>query len=92
MWLVVTLVAAIVVTMLHFLVKNKKYKLDFFALMLWGTFIMVFVDHVMGYILEPGDFIEIETDGIITNGALLGIVMIIPLFLIWLIVLVLKKA
>jgi len=49
--------------------------------MLWGLTIMVFIDHVMGY--EGGSFIEMETDGLITNGTILGIVMLIPIFLIW---------
>jgi len=42
---------------------------------------MVLVDHVMGY--EGGPFIQMETDGLIQNGTVLGIAMLIPIFLLW---------
>jgi len=88
MWLVTTLIAAIAVTVIWY-VKPKIYKLDFLSLMLWGTSIMILVDHVLGY--EGGAFIELETEGLITNGTLLGIVMLIPIFILWEIVLILTK-
>jgi len=51
---------------------------------------MIFVDHVIGY--EGGEFLEMQTDGLITNGVVLGIVMLIPIFAIWeLIVLISKR-
>ncbi|MBA3044048.1 hypothetical protein FP804_02800 [archaeon] len=80
MWLVVSLVAAISITALSF-ITPKKYNLGFLSLMLWGLSIMVLIDHVFGY--EGGEFLEMETGGLITNGAVLGIVMLIPLFIIW---------
>ncbi|MEM4347875.1 MAG: hypothetical protein QW802_04750 [Candidatus Altiarchaeota archaeon] len=83
MWLVTTLTFAIIVTLLWF--KNRKYKLDFLALMLWGATIMIFTDHILGY--EGGDFIEIETEGLITNAGMLGILMLLPLIIIWAILL-----
>jgi len=49
--------------------------------MLWGLALMVLVDHVMGY--EGGPFIQMETDGLIQNGTVLGIAMLIPIFLLW---------
>ncbi|MFA5313400.1 MAG: hypothetical protein WC375_08830 [Methanomassiliicoccales archaeon] len=88
MWLITTLIAAIVVTM-AWLVASKKYKLNFLALMLWGLSVMLLVDHVMGY--ESGSFLEMETDGLIQNGVVLGIAMLIPIFIAWEISLTLSK-
>ena len=88
MWLVTTLIAAIAVTAIWY-VKPKIYKLDILSLMLWGTSIMILVDHILGY--EGGEFFQLETDGLITNGTLLGIVMLIPIFVLWEILLITSK-
>jgi hypothetical protein len=88
MWLVTTLIAAIAVTALWY-IKPKIYKLDILSLMLWGTSIMILVDHILGY--EGGAFIELETEGMITSGTLLGIVMLIPIFVFWEILLLTSK-
>lgn len=88
MWLITTLIAALIATLLRFLLK-KKYKLGFLSLMLWGATIMILVDHFLGY--EGGKFLEIETDGMIKNGSLLGIVMLIPVLFIWFITLFISK-
>lgn len=80
MWLITSLIAAVAVTAI-WIIAPKKYQLDFLALMLWGLSIMVFVDHIIGY--EGGAFVEMETDGLISNGIVLGIVMLIPIFIIW---------
>ena len=89
MWLVTTLIAALFVTAIG-LFAPKKYKLDLLSIMLWGASVMIFVDHVIGY--EGGEFLEMQTDGLITNGVVLGIVMLIPIFAIWeLIVLISKR-
>ena len=73
MWLVTTSVAAVGVTLTK-LVLPKNYKLDFLALMLWGAAAMILVDHVLGY--EGGKFLENTTDGMIRNGAMLGLSLI----------------
>ena len=88
MWLVTTLLAAIVVTAAWYFTKGK-YRLDVLSLMLWGTSIMILVDHILGY--EGGAFIELETEGLITNATLLGIVMLIPIFILWEVILILTK-
>lgn len=88
MWLITTLIAAIISSLL-WLFLQKKYQLGFLSLMLWGATIMIFVDHILGY--ERGEFLERETDGLIKNGILLGIVMLIPVFLIWSIMLLITK-
>jgi membrane protein YdbS with pleckstrin-like domain len=89
MWLITSLLAAIIITVIR-PYTPKKFKLGFLALMLWGLTIMVFIDHIMGY--KDGSFIEIETDGLIQNGTLLGITMLIPVFFIWVIALFISKA
>jgi hypothetical protein len=80
MWLITSFIAAIAVTAV-WIFAPKKYQLGFLGLMLWGLAIMVLVDHIMGY--EGGAFVKMETDGLIPNGIILGIVMLIPLFIIW---------
>jgi hypothetical protein len=84
MWLVVSFIAALVATLAFLRLKaaGKKYKLDFLALMLWGTFIMVLVDHSIAF-LEGGPFIETTTDGLITSASLLGIAMVVSVLLVW---------
>ncbi len=83
MWLITTLIAAAAATLAFFLVKNKKYKLELLALMLWGTFIMILVDHTIAFISEGGEFIEVTTDGLIPSAAMLGIAMLAPIAAIW---------
>jgi hypothetical protein len=88
MWLITTSVAAIATTAV-WAFAPKKYKLDFLSLMLWGLAIMLLVDHVMGY--EGGPLIEMETEGLIESGTVLGIAMLIPIFVIWEVSLVLSQ-
>ena len=88
MWLITSFIAAIAITAL-WVFAPKKYQLGYLGLMLWGLAIMVLVDHIMGY--EGGPFVEMETNGLIPNGIALGIVMLIPIFLIWEISLVYSK-
>jgi len=80
MWLVTTLIAAILATVAWFFAP-RKYRLDVLGLMLWGATVMILVDHVLGY--EGGPFLEVETEGMISSGALLGVVMLIPVFAVW---------
>jgi len=89
MWLITTLVAAIVVTVL-FLFTKRKYNLGFLSLMLWGATLMIFVDHVLGY--EGGNFLEFETDGLITNGFMLGIIMLVPIVILWIATFILRNS
>ncbi|MFA6489145.1 MAG: hypothetical protein WCT52_00515 [Candidatus Micrarchaeia archaeon] len=84
MWLVVSLVAAFAASAAYFFMpaKRKGLRLGLLSLMLWGTAIMVAVDHSISY-LEGGPFIEASTDGLIGNSILLGIAMLVPVFAIW---------
>ena len=88
MWLITTLVVALVATLLRFILKNR-YKLGLLSLMLWGATIMILVDHLLGY--EGGQFLEIAVAGLVKNGIFLGILMLIPVFIIWLIALFIPK-
>jgi hypothetical protein len=88
MWLITTFIAAIAVTAVWF-IAPKRYQLNLLGIMLWGLAIMLLVDHIMGY--EGGSFIEMETDGLIQNGTVLGIAMLIPVFIIWEFSLLVKK-
>ena len=83
MWLVITFIAAVAVTAAYFPAKNKKYRLDLLALMLWGTFIMVLVDHTIAFLSEGGEFIKATTDGLISSGAMLGMAMLISVIAVW---------
>ena len=88
MWLITTLMAALIVTAAWYFTK-RDYRLDLLSLMLWGTLIMILVDHILGY--EGGAFLELETEGLITNATLLGVIMLIPIFIVWEIILILTK-
>ena len=88
MWLVTTMMAAIIVTAAWYFTK-RDYRLDLLSLMLWGTSVMILVDHILGY--EGGAFLALETEGLITNATLLGVIMLIPIFIVWEIILILTK-
>jgi len=87
MWLIATTLAAAIVTAIWYISDEARetYKIGMLNLILWGTAIMVFVDHIIGYLMEGGEFIEITTDAI-----LLSIVLIIVALLIWEIILFAK--
>jgi hypothetical protein len=82
MWFITTTVAAIIATIFSVALKGK-YRLGFLSLMLWGSAIMIAVDHILGY--EGGTFVEAQTDGLISSGLILGIVMILPILGIWIV-------
>ncbi len=88
MWLVTTAVAAILVTILWWLFRGR-YRLGFLSQMLWGATLMILVDFILGY--EGGPFIKTRTDGLIPDATLLGLVMLLPLLVIWLIALLVKR-
>jgi uncharacterized membrane protein len=80
-------------TIAYIFIKNPvNYRLDWLCLMLWGLAIMVLVDHSIGFITEGGEFIEMTTEGYIENGALLGAVMLIPIFIVWEIAVLVSRA
>ncbi|MBN1914243.1 MAG: hypothetical protein JW788_07595 [Candidatus Omnitrophica bacterium] len=88
MWLATTSAAAAGATLAGF-VLPKNYKLGFLAMMLWGAAVMIFIDHILGY--EGGQFLEKTTDGMIKNGAGLGVAMLAPVFIIWIIAVLIEN-
>jgi hypothetical protein len=88
MWLITTVVAAIIASSLRLIYKSR-HSFGTLSLMLWGATIMILVDHILGY--EGGTFLETWTEGLIPNGVTLGIVMLIPVLLIWATSLFLRK-
>lgn len=85
MWLVEISLVAAIVTAMWYARDDKVYKLGFLSLILWGAAIMVFVDHLMGYLTEEGEFLEVTAD-----ATLLGIVLVIVALIVWEVVLLLK--
>ena len=85
MWLVIVSLLAVIVTAIWYAIDDSKYKLGFLSLILWGTTIMVFVDHVLGYLAEGGEFFEVTGD-----AALLGVVLVIIALIVWEIVLLIS--
>lgn len=86
MWLIILSFSATIATALWYSkAEDDKYMLRFLSLILWGTTIMVFVDHVMGYLMEGGEFLEMSVD-----ATVLGVALLIIALVIWEIVLLLK--
>ena len=81
MWLITTLLAAMAVTLIWRFWPQAKLKLEYLSMMLWGLTLMILVDHILGY--EGGAFLEMETDGLVSSGIVLGILMLIPVIAIW---------
>ena len=81
MYLVITAAAAIITTIIWYVNAPKdKYKLSTLCFIYWGATLMWFVDHVMEYLTEVGEFVEITLD-----ATLLGVTVIICGLLVWLI-------
>jgi flagellar biosynthesis protein FliR len=86
MWLIILAFAAAVATPLWYrMAEDDKYLLKILCLILWGVTIMVFVDHVMGFLREGGEFIEMTPE-----ATVLGFAMLTAALTIWEIVLILK--
>ena len=87
MWLITTSLAAVITTAVWCIKDPEgKFKLGFLSFLFWGATLMIFVDHLMGYIIERGEFLEINPD-----AALLGLVLITVALVIWAIALLLKR-
>jgi len=84
MWLVITLIAAILVTALWYFSESES-RLEILGLMLWGASIMMFVDHTLGYLAEGGEFFELSTE-----ATLLGVILVAVAFAVWEILLILE--
>lgn len=83
MWLIPALVGALLATGLG-LILRWRWRLGFLSLALWGGTVMILIDHIIGY--EGGPFLEAKTSGLITSGWLLGMVMLGPVLVLWLVI------
>jgi peptidoglycan biosynthesis protein MviN/MurJ (putative lipid II flippase) len=78
-----TALAAIIATAIWYVkAPQDKYKLGLLSLIFWGATLMWFVDHVMAYLTEGGEFFETNLD-----ATLLGVSVIVLALLVWEIVL-----
>jgi len=83
MWLIMTALAAVITTAIWYVkAPEDKYKLGLLSLIFWGATLMWFVDHVMAYLTEGGEFFETNLD-----ATLLGLSVIVFALLVWEIVL-----
>ncbi|MEM2567661.1 MAG: hypothetical protein QXH20_04220 [Candidatus Bathyarchaeia archaeon] len=86
MWLVVLAFAAAIATPIWYAkAEEDKYMLKLLCLILWGATIMVLVDHIMGFLMEGGEFLELTVD-----ATVLGFIMLTAALIIWEIILLLK--
>ncbi len=86
MWLIILLFGATISTALWYSkAEDDKYMLKFLSLILWGASIMVFIDHLIGYITDGGEFIEMSL-----QSTILGFTLIVTALIIWEIALLLK--
>lgn len=86
MWLIVLAFSATIATALWYsMAEDDKYMLRLLSLMLWGASIMVFIDHVMGYVMEGGEFLEMTAE-----ATVLGITLLIGALTAWEIALLIK--
>jgi hypothetical protein len=83
MWLIMTALAAVITTAIWYVkAPDDKHKLGLLSLLFWGATIMWFVDHVMAYVTEGGEFFEINLD-----ATMLGLSVIFLALFAWVIVL-----
>lgn len=79
MFFVIVALAAIISTLIWYIKDTEgKYKLGFLSLMLWGTTAMMFIDHLIRYIIERGELLEVNL-----GASLLGLVLVIVALIIW---------
>ncbi|MDD2284247.1 MAG: hypothetical protein PHQ11_02465 [Paludibacter sp.] len=81
-----TAFAAVTATIVWYVnAPEDKYKLGLLSFIFWGATLMWFVDHVMAYRTEGGEFFEITLD-----AALLGVSVILLGLLAWIIALLIS--
>ena len=86
MFLIITALAAIISTIIwHVNAPEDKYRLSSLCFIYWGATLMWFVDHVIAYITEGREFVEITL-----NAALLGASVVLLGLLMWAAMLILR--
>ncbi|MGB9885614.1 MAG: hypothetical protein ACPLPT_09100 [Moorellales bacterium] len=80
MYFIITASAAVIATIIWYANAPKDtYRLGLLSLIFWGATLMWLVDHVMAYLLEGGEFLEVSLD-----AALLGISVVLLALVVWL--------
>ncbi len=83
MWFIITALAAVITTAIWYAkAPNDKYKLGLLSMFFWGATLMWLVDHVLAYILEGGEFLEVNLD-----ATMLGLAVIVFALLLWVLIL-----
>lgn len=87
MWLIIASVCALITTF-AWINAPKKNRYGQLSMAFWALSFMIFVDHVIGWVLEgsEGDFLEIGTEPFV-----LSLCMIIPILAVWELFVVLDK-
>jgi len=81
-----TLAAAVAATAAWYVnAPDDKYRLGLLSFIFWGASLMWFVDHVMAYLTEGGEFFEMTAD-----AALLGASVIILGSVAWIVALLIS--
>lgn len=79
MWLVILVFAAAIATALWYSkAESDRCMLWFLSLLLWGASIMIFVDHVVGYLMEGGEFLELTAE-----ATVLGFILLTTALIVW---------
>ena len=86
MWLLILAYSAVIATVFWYVkAENDRYMLKLLSLILWGATVMVFVDHLVGYLTEGGKFVEVSLE-----ATLVGLFMLLTALVIWEVILLIK--
>ncbi len=86
MWLLIIAYAAVISTALWYSkAGNDAYGFKYLALILWGTAIMAFIDHLHSYLTEGGEFLEASLDNV-----LLGLSALLIALIMWIVIVLIK--
>ena len=86
MFLIMTALAAVIATSIWYInTPEDKYKVGMLSLFLWGATLMWLIDHVMAYLMEGGEFFELNLD-----ATMLGLCVIVLALIVWVLILVIS--
>ena len=86
MFLILTALASVIATVVWYTnAPEDKYKVGMLSLFFWGATLMWLVDHVMAYLMEGGEFFELNLD-----ATMLGISVILLALIVWMLILVIS--
>ncbi|KXL52435.1 hypothetical protein CLNEO_21310 [Anaerotignum neopropionicum] len=85
MYFIITAVAAVLTTLFWYRLSEDKYQLSTLCFIYWGAALMWFVDHVIAFFMEGGEFFEITLD-----ATMLGLTVVLSGFFLWVLMLLVK--